>query len=319
MARVRMRVPNSRNRLVGLSVRGQLRPGLKTRLSLTESLDAYDTLASASAFAALGTIETRSRQAAWETSVETLLGSGLLLLERTTEKVARPGTPFVLSERDIDAVALGLSGAGAGHSWQASLRRDRNSQFGGITTGALAWGYALAPAWRVGASYGTSQTLPSFNQLYFPGFGNPNLLPEEGKQAELSLRWTAGEHSLRAAWYDTRYTGFISSGPQPVNLPKVDIDGITLSYEGRWRSLDLRAAVDHTDPRNATVGQCQLRQTAGAAREAGASAGRGLGGRCLVRRGLGAGFLAPLRRCCQQRPAGRLRPDRPACRMGAGG
>jgi vitamin B12 transporter len=239
-------------------VRGQLRPGLNTRLSLTESVDAYDTLASASAFAALGTIETRSRQAAWETSVETWLGRGLLLLERTSEKVGRPGAPFTVSERDIDAVALGLDGASAGHVWQASLRRDRNSQFGGVTTAALAWGYALTPAWRVGASVGSSQTLPSFNQLYFPGFGSPNLLPEEGKHGELSLRWTAGEHSLRAAWYDYRYTGFISSGPQPVNLPKVDIDGITLSYEGRWRNLDLRAAVDHTDPRNATLGNANF-------------------------------------------------------------
>jgi vitamin B12 transporter len=246
------------NRLVGLSARGSLMPGVNTRVSLSESTDAYDTLASASAFAALGTIETRSRQASWETNVGTLLGSGLLLLERTTEKVARPGTPFVLSERDIDSVALGVNGSGSGHSWQASLRRDRNSQFGGITTGAVAWGYALAPDWRVGASYGTSQTLPSFNQLYFPGFGNPTLLPEEGKQAELSLRWTAGEHSLRAAWYDTRYTGFISAGPQPVNLPRVEIDGVTLAYEGRWRNLDLRAAIDHTDPRNATAGNANF-------------------------------------------------------------
>ncbi len=258
-----------RNRLLGLSARGSLAPGVNTRVSLTESTDAYDTLASASAFAALGAIETRSRQAAWETSVGTLLGSGLLLLERSTEQVGRPGAPFTVGERDIDSVALGLNGAAAGHSWQASLRRDRNSQFGGITTGALAWGYALTPAWRVGASYGTSQTLPSFNQLYFPGFGSPNLLPEEGKQAELSLRWTAAEHSLRAAVYDTRYTGFISSGPQPVNLPKVAIDGITLSYEGRWRSLDLRAAVDHTDPRNATTGNANFgKQLARRARQA---------------------------------------------------
>ncbi len=246
------------NRLVGLSARGRLMPGLDTRLSLSESTDAYDTLASASAFAALGAIETRSRQAAWETTVGTPLGTALLLLERTREKVARPGTPFVLSERDIDSVALGMNGTHAGHSWQASLRRDRNSQFGGITTGAVAWGYALAPAWRVGASYGTSQTAPSFNQLYFPGFGNPRLLPEEGKQAELSLRWTAGEHSLRAAWYDTRYTGFISAGPQPVNLPRVAIDGVTVAYEGRWRNLDLSAAIDHTDPRNATVGNANF-------------------------------------------------------------
>ncbi len=257
------------NRILGLSVRGALQPGLNTRVSVSESDDRYTTVASASPFAALGTIGTRTRQASWETSADTLLGTALVLLERTTERVSRPGTPFAVSERDIDAVALGLSGQAAGHSLQGSLRRDRNSQFGSVTTGALAYGYALTPAWQLGASYGSSQNLPSFNQLYFPGFGNPTLLPEKGKQGELSLRWTAGEHSLRAAWFDYRYRGFISSGPQPVNLPRVAIDGASFSYEGRWRQFDLQAAYDHIDPRNATQGSANFgRQLPRRARQA---------------------------------------------------
>jgi vitamin B12 transporter len=246
------------NEIVALSARGSVLPGWKTRLSLSESTDAYDTLASASAFASLGVIQTRSRQAGWENSTDTPLGTALVLIERTSERVSRPGAPFSVSERDIDALALGLSGQAAAHRWQASLRRDRNSQFGGITTGALAYGFALTPAWQLGASYGTSQVLPSFNQLYFPGFGTPTLQPEEGEHAELSLRYSVGEHRLRAAWYDYRYRGFITSGPQPVNLPKVEIDGISLSYEGRWRDLDLTASYDHTDPRNATVGNANF-------------------------------------------------------------
>ncbi len=246
------------NGLVALSARGKVMPGWQTRLSVSDSSDAYNTLASASPFAALGVIETRSRQLSWENTVATPLGTALALVERTTEKVSRPGAPFAVSDRDIDGLALGLSGAAAGHAWQASLRHDRNSQFGGISTGALAYGYALTPAWRLGASYGTSQVLPSFNQLYFPGFGNPNLLPEEGRHGEVSLRWTAGEHSLRAAYYDYRYRGFISSGPAPVNLPRVEIDGVTLAYEGRWQGLDLSAALDHTDPKNATTGNANF-------------------------------------------------------------
>lgn len=246
------------NRLLGLSARGKVMGSWNTRFSLTESVDAYDTLVSASAFTDLGVIRTRSHQASWENTVATPLGTALVLLERTEEKVGRPAAPFSVSKRSIDAVALGLNGSADVHNWQASLRHDRNSQFGGITTGALAYGYALTPAWLLGASYGTSQVLPSFNQLYFPGFGSPNLLPEEGKHGELSVRYTFGEHRIRAAWYDYRYRGFISSGPQPVNLPKVDIDGITLSYEGRWRDLDLTAAYDHVDPRNATVGNANF-------------------------------------------------------------
>ncbi len=246
------------NRLVSLSARGQVLAGWNTRFSVSDATDSYNTLASASQFAALGVIKTRSRQLGWENSASTPLGTALLLLERTTEKVSRPGQPFALSERDIDALALALSGAAASHSWQGSLRRDSNSQFGAVTTGALAYGYALNPAWRLGASYGSSQVLPSFNQLYFPNFGNPALLPEKGQHAEVSLRWSEAEHSLRAAYFDYRYRGFISSGPQPVNLPRVEIDGLSLAYEGRWRELALLASLDHIDPRNATVGSANF-------------------------------------------------------------
>ncbi len=43
--------------------------------------------------------------------------------------------------------------------------------------------FALTPTLRAGASYGTSFVAPSFNQLYFPGFGTPTLQPEEGGTA----------------------------------------------------------------------------------------------------------------------------------------
>lgn len=242
------------NRISSLTARGTLLAGWQTRLSVAESVDEYDTKSSASAFASLGAVQTRSRQISWENTVATPVGTALVLAERTSEKVGRPGAPFSVSERDINGLALGLSGSAAAHSWQASARRDSHSQFGSVSTGALAYGYALSPAWRLGASYGTSQTLPSFNQLYFPGFGNPLLLPEKGEHAEISARWTAGEHSLRAAYYDYNYRGFISSGPQPVNLPRVEITGVTLSYAGRWQDIDLTASLDQVDPKNATVG-----------------------------------------------------------------
>lgn len=241
-------------RLLAASLQGKVLPAWGTRLVVSDALDGYDTLASASPFSTLGVIQSRARQVTWENTVASPLGTVLALLEQTTEKVSRPGQPFALSDRDINAAALGLSGSAQGHVWQASLRRDSNSQFGNVTTGAAGYGYNFSPAWRATASYGTSQTLPSFNQLYFPNFGNPNLLPEEGQHVEVGLRWTGGEHSLRAAYYDYNYRGFISSGPAPVNLPRVEITGITLAYEGRWRALDLTASLDSIDPVNATVG-----------------------------------------------------------------
>ncbi|HZF80709.1 MAG TPA: TonB-dependent receptor [Rubrivivax sp.] len=242
-----------RNQVGSLSARGRVLPGWHTRVSIGESSDAYTAVVSANA-SSLGTTRTRSRQLGWENTVSTPVGALLALVERIEERVSRAGQPYVVSQRDIDAVALGLSGSAGPHAWQASARRDRNSQFGSVSTGALAYGLTLTPSFRLGASYGTSHTLPSFNQLYFPAFGNALLIPEEGKHAELSLRWTAGEHSVRAAVYQHRYRNFISSGPQPPNLPQVEVDGSTLSYEGRWGPLDLSASLDSVDPRNTTAG-----------------------------------------------------------------
>ena len=247
------------NRTLALSATGEVLPGWRTKLAFSGATDGYETLSSASAFASLGTIATRSRQAAWENTLASPIGTWLLLAERLSEKVSRPGQPFSVSDRDIDALALGLSGTAGPHTWQGSVRRDRSAQFGGVTTGALGYGFAFTPAWRASASLATSHTLPSFNQLYFPNFGSPNLLPEEGDHAELGLRYAAGTHTLRASVYRHEYRGFISSGPLPANLPKVQIDGITLAWEARlFKHLDVRASADHTDPKNATNGNANF-------------------------------------------------------------
>lgn len=242
------------NRIGSVSLSGSVAPGWRARLFVSDATDSYETLSSASAFATLGVISTRQRQYGWENSFDTVAGTLLTLAERIEEKVSRPQQPFQVDQRHIDALAVGLSGAAGAHVWQASLRHDRNSQFGSQNNGALGYGFAVTPAWRIGASVGASYVAPSFNQLYFPNFGNPLLVPEEGEHAELSLRWTSAVHSLRAAYYEHRYRGFITSGPQPVNLPQARIDGVSVSYEGRWRTLELTASLDHTDPRNATAG-----------------------------------------------------------------
>jgi vitamin B12 transporter len=247
-------------RLAALSARGTVLPGWDTRLSASQALDAYDTLATASAFTDLGAIESKQKQLSWENTLATPLGSALLLLDRQQETVSRPGAPFSVSDRHIDGVALGLNGSAAAQVWQGSLRRDSNSQFGGHTTGALGYGYAVSPELRLGLSVGQSYVAPSFNQLYFPGFGNPLLQPEEGRHGELNLRYTVGEHSLRAAVNRNRYRSFISSGPQPVNLPLAQIDGATLGYDGHWRAFDLSTSYEHTDPRNATVGNANYKK-----------------------------------------------------------
>ena len=242
-----------RNDVESLQVDGTVLAGWRTKLSAARSLDAYDTTASTSSFN-LGSIETDQKQYTWENRVTLPLGEALVLLERIEQDVSRPGAPFAVSDRDIDAGALGYSVTWGPHDFQASVRSDHYTQFGSKTTGAAAYAYKLAEGWRIGGSYGTSFTAPSFNQLYFPGFGTPTLEPETGKHGEVFVQWTPGVHRFRLTGYESRYDLFISGGPQPVNVPKVKIEGATLSWEARLDALTLAASYDYVDPVNESVG-----------------------------------------------------------------
>jgi vitamin B12 transporter len=243
-----------RSEVLSAQLAGPVAAGWRTSFKAARSRDEFDTRASASSFTTLGTIGTTQTQLSWENQLATPLGTALVLAERVEQDVERPGTPFALSARTVTGLALGLNGEAGAHSWQANVRRDRNSQFGGQTTGTLAYGFALAPGLRATASVGTSFVAPSFNQLYFPGFGNPNLLPEEGRQRELGLVWRQGPVTSRIAYFENRIRGYISSGPLPTNIPRVKVDGLSASVDAVLGAWTLAASIDSINPVNATVG-----------------------------------------------------------------
>jgi len=239
-----------RNRVLAVDLSGALVPAWHTALRASRSDDENITIDTNFA-SGLGKIATERRLLGWEHTVSLPLGQLFAAAERLLEDVTKPPPQYDVTSRQTDALSLGWSGNAAGHSWQASARRDRNSQFGSQTTGAVAWGYAITPAWRAGASYGSSFVAPSFNQLYWPGFGNPALQPEEGKHAELSLRFSQESRSARAAWFRHRIRGYITPGPNPDNID-AHIDGISLSVDEQLKDWALNASVDFMDPQVAT-------------------------------------------------------------------
>ena len=243
-----------RTEVLALQLGGPVTAGWRSTVKAARSRDDYDTLASASPFAALGNIGTTQTQFSLENQIATPLGTALVLAEQVEQEVERPGTPFAVSERSITGVALGLSGESGIHGWQANLRRDRNSQFGHSNNGALSYGVQLAAGLRATVSLASTFVMPSFNQLYFPGFGNPNLLPEKGRHRELGLVWRKGPVTSRVVYFDNRIRGYISSGPLPTNIPRVKVDGVSASVDAVRGAWTLAASIDSLLPVNATEG-----------------------------------------------------------------
>ena len=244
------------NAVQTLALNGKLADNWRTRLSVGWSSDTREAIATANPYEYPGKFKSDQRQYTWENTTLTPLGTAMVLLERTTQTLTQPVQLYAVTQRNIDGIGVGLTGEAQQHSWQTAVRRDANSQFGGQTTGSIGYGYALTPQWRLGGSYGTSFVAPSFADLYYPGYSNPNLTPEQGKSAEVSLRWASGGQSLRAAWVDTRIQNAIVLDADflPVNVGTAKIDGLVMAWQGNWPTVLASASYENLNPRNTTGG-----------------------------------------------------------------
>ena len=225
------------SRALGWSLERQWTPQARTQFKVARSDDRSTNFNTATTITAFNTAQTQlTLQHDWVTAI----GTALVGVESIKEAVS--GTQaYAVRSRTTEAAFAGLQGEAAGHIWQANLRRDSNSQFGGATTGFASYGYQLTPNWRPHLAYGTSFKTPSFNTLYFvsPSFtGNPSTQPERGKNREFGLTWSQGAHEVKLTRFDNRIRGFITLQPAVTNVPRVRIEGWSLGWvaaAGAWR------------------------------------------------------------------------------------
>jgi vitamin B12 transporter len=139
------------------------------------------------------------------------------------------------------------------HSLQASLRHDDNQQFGGKTTGSLLWGWQFASALRLTASVGSAYKAPTFNELYYPGYGSAALRPESSRSYELGLRGTPawGLWSLNA--FENRIRDLIAYDASiglPGNVERARIRGAEAVASITLAGWTWRGTATWLDPRN---------------------------------------------------------------------
>jgi vitamin B12 transporter len=182
-------------------------------------------------------------------------GQVVLGIDRQDDEVSG-STVYAADSRDTTGLFAEYLVRLAGHDLQASLRHDDNSQFGGHVTGGLAWGHDLADGLRLTASYGTAFKAPTFNELYFPGFGNPDLRPEASRSVEFGLtgRTEAGRWSLGV--FETRVTDLVGfdASFSPVNIDSARIRGFEGETVWRLGGWDLRGNLTLLDPVNRSAG-----------------------------------------------------------------
>ncbi|SDB93372.1 TonB-dependent receptor domain-containing protein [Paraburkholderia lycopersici] len=104
-----------------------------------------------------------------------------------------------------------------------------------VNTGNAALSWAITPDYTARVSYGNAFRLPTFNDLYYPSYSNPDLQPERSNTVEAALDATTSIGTFTAAVYDTRVHDLITYDSQtflPVNVGRAHIQGVDLSYKG---------------------------------------------------------------------------------------
>ena len=245
--------PVNKQILSGLQLKSENRLAAywRTQLSLGETRD--DSQLSGT-FAAR--FRTAQRQYTWHNEFDTRVGRLIAGLERREEAVSGT-TSFQRSERDTNSIYLGVNQKSGDQTLSFNSRLDQESQYGDRTTGSIAWGYQLWPDELLYFSYGQGFRAPTFNDLYFPGFGNPNLRPEKSESTEFGWRVTREAFRTNFAAFASRIADLIVFDPitsLPQNTRRARITGWEYAVDTAWLGIDWRTRIARQHANDADTG-----------------------------------------------------------------
>lgn len=228
---------NSVTQVIGAGLEHQWSEDVRTTLKLVRGDDKATNFGTDKVNSTSTTrYDTERTQTTLQHEWATVIGTWMLGAESVKESVSST-VAYDVSDRRTNSLFAGLTGQKQGHLWQFNLRHDDNSQFGSADTGNLGYGYQFTSEWALHGGYGTTFKAPSFNDLYWPGAGNPLLEPEKGHSKELALVYKTGVGPVKLTRFDNRIDNLIAWAPVgavwlPSNINKARIEGWSLGYEG---------------------------------------------------------------------------------------
>lgn len=232
-------------------------PNLSSRLTLTESLNRYESTPLA--------YLTITRLRGITLFNEYRMGNASLTAALERKEDWLENDP-IRQGRSQNALALGYGVRSGPHSLQLNLRHDKDSEFGGKSTGSAAYGYNITPFWRATATVGTAFRAPTLYQR-FSDYGLASLQPETARNAEVALRYTEGSTYAQVVAYRNRVSNLITfvSAPGPCtagsgsfpgcygNTAQAQYEGVTFSGQHTLNGYALRGSLDLQNPQDLTL------------------------------------------------------------------
>lgn len=214
-----------------------------------------------------GYIDTRRDELSLQADYK--LASGLLSFGTDMrEDSLESSTAYDATSRDTLAGFTQLQWELENWRLEAALRYTDNEQFGSRDTGSIAIGHDFDANWTGWISNGSAFHAPTFNDLYFPGFSNPELRPEVSHSTEAGLRRDTTQQHFEFSVYRTRLSNLIEfdfASMMPVNVSVAEIHGVELGWRGRfdWWTLAANATFLDTENMSAANNGNELPRRAG--------------------------------------------------------
>lgn len=148
-------------------------------------------------------------------------------------------------------------------STEIGLRHDDNQQFGNQNTWSGTFTLPLNPDNDVLLSYSEGFRAPTFNDLYYPDFSNPDLKPETSKSYELQWRSQLSDSArLEASIYRTDLEDAIifGSNSRPQNVASARINGFEAALKHELFGWQSNLGVAIIDPRDRDTGHTLARR-----------------------------------------------------------
>lgn len=192
-----------------------------------------------------------------------LLSAGVSF-ERRTADVAGA----FRAQADVRAVFVVSQWAwGDAGAFTAAVRRDDHSVFGARTTYRVTGVRRLGETGpRLHGSWGTGFKAPTFNDLYYPYYGNEALRPEETRGWDAGLTWegAGGNFSADLTTFRSRYDDLIAfdwASFQAENVARAEARGWEAQADARvGRRLRARVGYTYTDTEDVLTGRALARR-----------------------------------------------------------
>ena len=175
------------------------------------------------------------------------------------DDVAKSTTSYAISERTTKSAHLNGLYTNDSILAEFAVRYDDVQNIATNTSINIGVGYRFSPLHQLSLNYGEGFKAPTFNDLYFPFGGNPDLEFETSENTEIVYKGFFDSASLVISVYDSTVDNLIQWIPDsngiwaPQNIGKADISGIDASLKINHGQFSHKLTASYINSEDATT------------------------------------------------------------------